>query len=100
MQTIFATMLRSLRRFYINKNSNHDFAHVGHFQCDIDNANRGIRDVPQHALQMITKLFENHCPASIAELFLETSGGGKLLQKSAFKLREIVLITKTQVEFC
>ena len=45
-------------------------------------------------MHVITKLLEGHCPASIAQQFLEISGGGKLPQKSIAKSRDAVLMRK------
>ena len=88
------TKLRSLHCFHINKNGNHNCVHNGHFPHTKANVNRGIKDVPEDAMHMTTKLLEGHCPTSIAQQFLEISGGGKLPQKSIAKLRDAVLMRK------
>ena len=62
--------------------------------CTKSNVNRGIKDVPEDAMRVTTKLLEGHCPTSIAQQFLEISGGGKLPQKSIAKLRDAVLMRK------
>lgn len=88
------TILRSLLCFYLNKNSYNNFIHISYFLLANGNINNGIRDALEDTLQMIANLFENHCPASIAQQFLEISSGGEFPQKSMPKLRKIVLIRK------
>ena len=75
--------LRSLHCFHINKNSNHNFIHNGHQPYAKANVNRGIKDVPEDVMHMITKLLESHRPTSVAQQFL----GRKLPQKIMSKLR-------------
>ena len=87
-------MLRSLHCFYINKNSDNNLVHIGHLPHTNDNVNCGITDVLEDAMHAVTKLFENRYPMSIAQQFLEMSGGGKFPQKSMSKLRETVLMRK------
>ena len=53
-----------------------------------------MQDIPADTLSMVGKLFENHCPLPMANLFMELLGGGKLSRKSISKLRETVLIRR------
>ena len=85
---------RLLHWFYLNVNSDYNFTHIGNLPRTDGNANLGINDVPTYSSQMISKLFENHWPAAIDQLYFESSGGRKFLQKSMTKIREIVLLRK------
>ena len=54
-----------------------NFTHAGHFKSSPNEVNRGIRDVPAESLDLISQLFEKHCPVSIAQQFLELTNGSK-----------------------
>ena len=90
-------IIKSLRCFCINKHSSNNFSHLGHLKHNNGNVSRGIRDVPTDKLELIRNLFEQYCPMTIAQQFLELSDGVKLSFKSITKLREIVLVRKHNV---
>ena len=85
---------RKLCQFYFNQHSKHNFTHVGHCKRSPGDSCRGVRDANAESLQLISKLFENHCPVAIAQQFLEISDGSKLPLNSINKLRDAILMRK------
>ena len=53
---------------------------------------RGIDDIAENSLEVISNLLENHCATSMTQQFLELTTGGMLPPNSMAKLRQCVLM--------
>ena len=81
-------------RLFIPKNGACEFSHTAHEKLELNQVVRGIGDLADNTLEVISNLLENHCAASMTQQFLELTTGGRLPPNSMAKLRQCVLMRK------
>ena len=81
-------------RFFVYKNSSHNWAHHGHLYRSEEIMNQRKNNFAAERLDVKRKLLSSHCPISMTQQFLKLTTGCALSESSIKQLRKTVLMRK------